>query len=180
MSNQDDLLAIVRPPNDGRSIAVEWGEFESSLGFSLPGDYKWLIDTYGPGKFDNFLHVLQPYSESEYVQLGHWLVRGREILHQLSRREEHPYPVDELLPVAITDNGDTIYWVSRPLDVPDSWTITANEARGVRWPDFGGGIVNFLVEVLSGRLRFEIFPADFPSADPEFSRYTARRRRQRP
>jgi hypothetical protein len=81
---------------------------------------------------------------------------------ELDRNEEHPYPVDELLPVDTTDNGDSIYWVTRPLDAPDLWTITGNEARDVHWPTFGGGIVDFLMAVLTGRRYFEIFPKSFP------------------
>jgi hypothetical protein len=180
MTSKDDLVALVPPLSDGQSAPVDWDTFESSLGFGLPEDYKWLIDTYGPGKFDNFLHVLQPYPESEYVSLGHWMVRGREILRQVSHREEQPYAVDDLLPVATTDNGDTIYWIARPLDRPDAWTITGNEARGASWPAFDGGIVDFLAEVISGRLHFEIFPRDFPSDEPRFSRYSMRRRQRRP
>lgn len=175
--SKDELLLIAPPVRDGQTIAVVWETFEASLGFGLPQDYKWLVDTYGPGKFGNFLHVLQPYSESKYIRLDYCLARGREVLRELSRNEEQPYPVDELVPVATTDNGDTIYWVATPIDTPDVWTITGNEARGVRWPNFEGGIVDFLVAMLTGRRYFEIFPRSFPSSGPEFSRYEVRRRR---
>jgi hypothetical protein len=178
VAGKDELLAIAPPVDDGQSVPVGWETFETSLGFILPADYKWLIDTYGPGKFGNFLYVLQPYSESKYVRLDYCLARGREILRELGHNEEHPYPVDELLPVAATDNGDTIYWVTRPLDAPNLWTITGNEARDVHWPTFDGGIVDFLVAVLTGRRYFEIFPRSFPSNGPEFSRYSVSRRRR--
>jgi len=178
MAAKEDLLLAAPPVDDGRSVEVDWRTFEASLGFELPEDYKWLIDTYGPGKFGNFLHVLQPYSESKYIRLDYSLVRGREILRELSHNEEIPYSVDELVPVATSDNGDTIYWIATPLDMPDLWKITGNEARDVHWPNFEGGIVDFLAAVLTRRRYFEIFPESFPSSGPEFSRYEVGRRRR--
>jgi hypothetical protein len=47
---------------------------------------------------------------------------------------------------------------------------------------YDGGIVEFLVAVLSGARRFEIFPNSFPAEHPQFSRLVPRRPRrpQRP
>jgi hypothetical protein len=178
MSAEDDLLMIVPPLDDGLSSAVEWDAFEEQFGQRLPGDYKWLVDAYGPGKFDDFLYVLQPHAESRYVRLEYSRDREREILVPLEEGNRMPYSVNELLPVVKSDNGDTIFWVARQPDDPGLWRITGHEARGIAWPSYDGGIVEFLVAVLSGARRFEIFPRDFPSDSPSFSRYRPRRPRR--
>jgi hypothetical protein len=44
--------------------------------------------------------------------------------------------------------------------------ITGNAARNTTWPCFSGGLAAFLYEVLSSRLRYPIFPDDFPGQQP--------------
>jgi hypothetical protein len=82
--------------------------------------------------------------------------------------EHIPFAEGELLPVAGTDNGDTLYWVIEDPNDPETWTITGNEARNTIWPRFPGGIADFLLAVFSRRTRFPIFPRDFPSRSPRF------------
>ncbi len=77
--------------------------------------------------------------------------------------------IDHLLAVGRTDNGDTIYWVTEPEAAPDEWTVTAKGARNTKWPCSDGGIVEFLVSVLAGATRMDVFPGDFPSARPAFA-----------
>lgn len=171
MNSRDELMQLVPPPVETPVASVDWVQLEASLGSALPVDYKWLIGAYGPGKFDDFLFVLQPDSPFEPIRLEHSAQRSLEILEQLSERGEAiPYAPDELMPVAKTDNGDTIYWVMRPAGDPDSWTIAGNAARNTKWPEFPGGIVDFLAAVFSGRRQFEIFPRDFPDAHPVFEK----------
>jgi hypothetical protein len=180
MSAGEDLLRLVAPPEDAQ-VEIDWVAFEGRLGFRLPSDYKWLVDRYGAGSFDSLLHILQPDSPFEPLVLERSAARAAEILDQLRGSGEFiPYGTDELLPVGKTDNGDTIYLVKRPDDEPDSWVVTVNAARGVKWPQFGGGIVAFLVAVLSGAHHVEAFPGNFPSERPEFARYAPRPQRQSP
>jgi hypothetical protein len=74
--------------------------------------------------------------------------------------EPMPHPVEELLPWAITDNGDVAYW--RTTGDPDAWTVTVNEARGPEWHDYPGGTADFLVAWLIGHERVAVFPDDVP------------------
>ncbi|WP_229068898.1 hypothetical protein [Actinoplanes sp. DH11] len=55
--------------------------------------------------------------------------------------------------------------IERPGE-PDTWTITATEARGMMWPRFPGGIIEFLYAILSRRTTFALFPKDFPGRRP--------------
>lgn len=163
MSMSDELMRLAPPPAEAPAASVDWERLESSLGVVLPGDYKWLVEVYGPGKFGNFLYVLQPSSPFVPIRLVESARRSVEILEQLAENGEAlPYTPRELMPVAKTDNGDTVYWVMRPESDADSWGIVGNAARNVVWPEFDGGIVEFLVAVLSGVRYFEIFPRSFP------------------
>ncbi|RPE41488.1 hypothetical protein EDD90_4574 [Streptomyces sp. Ag109_O5-1] len=98
-------------------------------------------------------------------------VRGAELLEQMSEslRERVPYDIDHLLAAGKTDNGDTIYWFIEPEDAPNQWTVTANGARNTKWPHFEGGIVDFLVAILSGAPRLDMLPSGFLSARPAFA-----------
>jgi SMI1-KNR4 cell-wall len=181
VSVRDDLMQLVPPPAEVSDAAVDWEQLEASLGVELPGDYKWLISTYGPGKFDDFLYVLQPTSPFGPIRLEESAQRSTEILEQLAtgQREVLPYAPRELMPVAKTDNGDTVYWVKKLGVDPGSWIIVGNGARNAKWPEFNGGIVDFLMAVLSGSRRFEIFPRSFPSAHPLFEKLPERSNRRR-
>jgi hypothetical protein len=153
----DDLVTLVRPPADVH-VEVEWAAVEGNLGTRLPADYKGLVQTYGPGAFDDFLSVFQPVTPFLTLELAYQARRGAEI-----------HGRDELMAVAGTDNGDTLYWVKHPADEPDAWTITGNGARNDQWPRFDGGLAAFLHAVLSGALRFPIFPNGFPRQSPVFT-----------
>jgi len=176
---RDELLRAVPPPADV-DVRVDWAQVEDALGVALPDDYKWLVERYGPGSFDDFLHIFQPDSPFYTIRLLESSERAAEILDQLREGgEEIPYETDELLAVGATDNGDTVYWVTRPEDAPNAWTVTANGARNDKWPHFEGGLVEFLAAVMSGAHHMDVFPRNFPKPDPVFTPYPppgARRR----
>lgn len=171
MTASQELVGLVPPP--ARPPAPpDWSQVESSLGLRLPADYRWLVERYGPGSFDDFLHVFQPAADSEWVDLQTQAERGRQLLQQrVDRGEPVPYPVDRLMAVAGTDNGDTVYWVQHAADDPDRWTVVANGARNAKWPEFPGGLVEYLAAVLSGAVRPEVFPRSFPHREPTFEPY---------
>ncbi|MDR7278510.1 hypothetical protein [Catenuloplanes atrovinosus] len=170
MSALQDLLELVPPPPAHGHVEVDWNLVEVEMGLRLTSDYKSLVDIYGAGQFDRFLTVYQPVTPFLNTELAYRARRQNEILAQLrdGGREHIPFTEGTLLPVAGTDNGDTIYWVLEPSADPDAWTITADEARNRVWPRFPGGITDFLHAVLSRRTRFPIFPKDFPSRNPRF------------
>ncbi|GHH58244.1 hypothetical protein FHS35_007240 [Streptomyces umbrinus] len=180
MTARDELLRLVPPP-DGVEADVDWSQVEDALDVTLPDDYKWFVERYGPGSFNDFLYILQPTSPFYPTRLVESADQAVEILESLRESGGRiPYETNELLPVGKTDNGDTVYWVTRPEDAPNSWTVVANGARNTEWPHFDGGIVEFLVAVLSGAHQVDVFPRDFIRAEPVFEGYPspdARRRR---
>jgi hypothetical protein len=171
VTSQDDLERLIPAPVR-RVPLPEWDSVEAALGVRLPSDYKWLVERYGPGSFDEFLHIFQPASSVEPVQLELQTREAAWALDYLRRGGEViPYENSELLPSCRTDNGDTGYWLRHPADNPEAWTIVVNEARGTRWSTFDGGIVSFLVAVLAGTHDVSVFPDDFPSEHPKFVAY---------
>jgi hypothetical protein len=145
---------------------------EQEVGSRLPADYKELVAVYGAGSWDEFLHVFQPAQPNEYVDLARQGERARWALDYLQAGGERiPYPIADLLAVARTDNGDTVYWLQRPRESPDTWTIVVNEARVDDWVEYDGAVVDFLADVLSAVFRCGVFPEDFPSRRPRFTPY---------
>ncbi len=174
MTTNDDLFRVVPPPPRPPAEPADWAALEARIRTALPSDYKWLVEHYGPGSFDAFLHVLQPAATHEAIRLEHSIERTNWTLGYLrDHGEDIPFANEELLPAAQSDNGDSIYWLRRPHDDPDRWTVVANEARGTRWVRFDGGLVAFLAAVLDGSFRVPIFPDDFPSEEPVFEPYNA-------
>ncbi|WP_141726023.1 SMI1/KNR4 family protein [Actinacidiphila rubida] len=146
---------------------VPWDQVEAELGHELPSDYKWLVENYGPGTIDGFLEVLQPVTKFAPIRLQSRVARSREILKTcVDHGEVIPADPSELVAVAVTDNGDTIYWVTRPRHSPDSWTIALNAARNDLWEFFDGGVVSFLTATLAREVTFALFPRNFPGRTP--------------
>ncbi len=157
---------------------LTWTDIERRLGLRLPLDYKRLVETYGQGSFDGFLWVLQPSESNQNLDLlGQRRARLDALRALRDSGEEVPFGVEEtggeLVPWAISDNGDVCYWVLSASDDPDEWVVTVNEARGPRWETFDLSASEFLVTVLSGSLRVGFFPDDFPSDSPDFEAVTA-------
>ena len=132
-----------------------------ALGKDLPPDYVELARRYGPGCFGEFLWLLVPGAENRNLEMltqtGHQ--RGA-LLYLREQGEELPYEPADLLPWAITDNGDVAYL----LMTNDPWTVVINEGRGPDWHAFDGGVTAFLAAWMSGRERVGVFPDDVPAA----------------
>lgn len=97
---------------------VDWADVESRLGTRLPSDYKRLIELFGDGLFDAFLHVFPPDSliwHTEYCTR-----QGQE-----SWEPHPPFPAPGgLVPWAGNEHEQSFYWVADNPD-PDRWTVYA-------------------------------------------------------
>jgi len=135
---------------------------EKSLGVTLPGSYKRLIDMFGASRWNNFLRILSPFDENPNLNL---LKKGETVLEadRITRSQfAHHYPLPlhpelgGLLPRAITVNGDTLYFITAA--AADDWPTVIKDARS---PEFE---VNFLPPALLvhhfaiGSLRSTILP----------------------
>lgn len=174
MSSLNALKEVLRPPNIPCETpdSSDWQLVETSLGMGLPEDYKDFISCYGTGAVDQFLWVLNPFSNNKYLNLLDAGSAQLEVLRQLRDDfgENIPYPLGSdsngLYPWAITDNGDVLYWLCN--GVPSDWLIVVNEARAPCWREFKCSMSEFLARLITRELIVDIFPDDFPSESPKF------------
>lgn len=165
------LESLIRmcPPGPRAGDPVDWAALEESLGFELPGDYKELTAAYPPGLFGDFLSVICPVYPVPTVDLRAQ-IEAAQLTLRILLRAGHELPCDRslLVPVCTTENGNRVFWMRDPLTEPDRWPLVVNEPRGPEWSRFDGGIVEFLVGVLSGTTRIDVFPEDYPWDKPTF------------
>jgi hypothetical protein len=152
----EGLMQIMPPPPEPKEASGDWQAVESSLGTALPDDYRRFIDAYGTGQIDAFLGVLNPFSAGPYYNL---LSAGRAHLDGLRELREAsgrflPFPLfpepGGLLPIAITDNGDTIHWLTN--GAPDAWTIVVQDPRAPDCEAYDMPFTAFLAAWIGGTI----------------------------
>ncbi|MEK9519536.1 SMI1/KNR4 family protein [Streptomyces venezuelae] len=171
----DRLSAIAPAPGAPRTKT--WDEVERAIGVVLPDDYKELVRVYGGGSWDDYLYVLEPGCPNESYDLLAWARNRAEDLEDLWEFEKKPVeletPGSRVVPWAVTDNGECLYWLVLPGVSPERWTVMVNEARGGRWEHFAVSCTRFLAGALDGELRSGILSSSFPLAAHAFRRLRA-------
>ena len=165
----NDISILFKPPEVPHEQAnnKQWPEILQQLGTELPTDYKDFLTLYGSGKIDNFLCVLNPFSQNENQNLEKQLQTQLAVLSELQTCGEIlPYKffpnVGGILPFAITDNGDVLFW--HTVGMADEWTVVVNEARSLEWEAFPMSMSEFLANVLNRQIRPAAFPKAFPNS----------------
>ncbi|TJZ58866.1 SMI1/KNR4 family protein [Streptomyces piniterrae] len=166
------LVRLIPPPSAPRE--KDWESVEQALRAELPSDYKELTQAYGGSHWDGYLYLLEPGCCNDNYDLIEWAEQQTEALEGLWEFERKPTELAErgsrVVPWATTDNGECLYWLVRPGEAADQWTVMVNEARGDRWEHFPVTCTEFLVSVLTGELRSGILSSLFPLAVHEFRR----------
>ena len=158
--------ATAAPPKD-------WAAVARQLGTDLPTDYKDFIATHGGGYVDNYLWILEPGCANDNYDLVDNDEERTEAFEYLWDGDEgKPRGMEEegarLIPWASTDNGEFLYWLTRPGQDPDTWTVMVNEARGSDWEHFDTGFAPFLLAVLNATLHSGILSDRFPTTPHGF------------
>jgi hypothetical protein len=162
-----DLCKAVPPPDNPFEAGRPEGftAVEGRLGLALPTDYKSLIGAYGAGSWKGFLWVLNPFASNRYLNL--FEQTQRQLDAERTIRADWPkdvpfalYPEPGgLLPWAMTDNGDRLYWVTEGR--PDTWDTVVYESRGPEYDRHRMSCCEFLRRWVAGELRVSVFPDDF-------------------
>jgi hypothetical protein len=125
------------------------GDVERRLGLSLPDDFKSFTSAYG-----------------KQIRVRTWALRA----HYEGVDEPLPfalYPdVGGLLPWGGTDNGDVLLWEAK--GPPKRWSVWIQHSRFADYDRFEGGMVDFLVRLLTREFVTDVFPDDWPSDAPRF------------
>jgi hypothetical protein len=161
-------LPTERPP---KHEPEAWASVERTL-TPLPADYKDFIDEYGPGYVSEFIWVLSPFIENEYYNLMRQTELQLGALRELKAKHKNEVPYDlfpakgGLLPFALTDNGDVLYWKTD--GEPASWSVAVNASRDPECEEFRTDMTDFLADIITRKRACRIFPNDFPSGPPTF------------
>ncbi|MER6523022.1 hypothetical protein ABT246_40185 [Streptomyces sp. NPDC001553] len=141
---------------------MDGAQAERALGAALPVDYKQLVETYGDGIFDDTIWLLVPDSAHNDCDPHAQTTERNEILASLWEFEAKPAGLLEtgarVLPWAFEEGtGAFLYWLARPGQRPDEWTVLCNEGRGPLWGQHDMGSLAFLLAVLTGTAETEYF-----------------------
>lgn len=168
----DALARNLTPPPTPVETLGDWNAVEASLGVSLPDDFKEYIATYGSGSIGEFITVLNPFSIRPSLNFMEQSKRQLDALRELHDTFGEPQPFElypanpGLLPVAMTDNGDVIHWLTA--DNPPDWTIVVNAARSPDYEHFKCNLIDFILGVIEKSIRVNIFPRSIFPNSPKF------------
>jgi hypothetical protein len=168
----DSLLRIMPPPQKPVEASGSWLHVEERLGVRLPDDFKGFIQSYGSGTINHFVSVLNPFSERAELDLLEQSKKQLDALRQLHDEfgERNPFNLfpseGGLLPVAISDNGDVIHWITNGNS--EFWTIVVNEARSPDYQCFPCNFTTFLTGILNKSIVCRAFPIGIFDVKPQF------------
>lgn len=141
--------------------------------YAFPKDYIAFITQYGSGQVADFITLFNPFSKNEHIN---FFQQKEQILEDFSSLiNDDPnyyrfvlYPkYNGLLPIGVTDNGDTLFWVVLS-ENSELWTMAIIPSRGSEVEFIAESLTGFLEGVLSKRIRCQSFPEGFPSENITF------------
>lgn len=174
----------------GRSyVTPDWAVVERALGVALPAEYRELLAVFPPGKFfaprlaDGRVTVQPPYLVDGVPDQLHQFQTELDELRDW--RAAHPDDVPR--PVFPEPNGmipwarssrECLLWTRDSAD-PDRWAVAISNGGIWRYDresasleEFDLGAVDFLIELVSGRLTSRVLNPAGPDA-PDLARVTA-------
>lgn len=143
----------------GRGVAaVDWDHVEARVGVRLPSDYKELVETFPPGRFNGYLEVVQPRS-SDPLDVEAYIAR---VFHEISRLSQSiqemglAYSVIPTIPGLFPwGNIDGEYLACSYLTGRSGGPLTSYVARvpSGAWIDLGvKSIVDSITDMICGRV----------------------------
>ncbi|MFE6976433.1 hypothetical protein [Streptomyces sp. NPDC057682] len=172
----DALLRLCPPPADPPP-APDWAAAEKRLGTGLPEDYKRLVEAYGDGLFDETIWLLSPEATADLSNLHEQRTERDGVLESLwLMDEEKPDGLLEegayVIPWAFEEgSGAFLYWLVRPGQHPDAWTLLFNEGRGPLWEPHAMRCVDFVLAVLTGTAETAYFGRLYEILKPTAHRF---------
>jgi hypothetical protein len=139
----------------------DWDSVEDALQVVLPQDFKDYIAVFGSGVIGEFITILNPFSSRPTLNLIDQSKRQLNALRELrDLGEPQPFELHPakpgLLPVAMTDNGDVIHWLTT--ENSSDWTVVVNAARSPDYEHFQYSLTDFIRGVIERTIHVSAFP----------------------
>ncbi|RAW96249.1 SMI1/KNR4 family protein [Photorhabdus sp. S8-52] len=158
-----NLKTILPPPVSPNEAGQKekWPLIDNNYHF--PNDFIEFINCYGTGRIANFINIFNPFSENDnlnffnqkdlIIEDFNYLIEDDKDYYQFSL-----YPnKDGLLPIGVTDNGD-------------SWKIAIIASRSPEVEYRQENLTSFLEGVLSKKIKCMSFPDNFPPNNIAFKK----------
>jgi hypothetical protein len=161
------LVALVGRPSNPSGSGADWTGVEERLSLEFPAEFKQLVHVFGTGPWAGFLHVLSPFATNELL-LERCALRSLGALHEIrrTRPDDVPYALYPeslgLFPWAITDNGDTICWLTEGFNWPTVIFPPRDPTFEVHRLSPASLIAEFLNGTLQSPCLIEPFEGDAP------------------
>ena len=171
------LIGLLGRPNQTREVidvdSPSWTGPEYRLCLSFPADYKELLATFGLHCWGDFIHVLSPDTTNENLHLERAGLASLGALHEIRRKEPDAVPFAVypercgLYPWGVTDNGDTLFWLTQ--GPPDQWPTVVIAARDRKHERHQYTATALLAQFLVGDLDSVLLLAPFEGQKPLLS-----------
>jgi hypothetical protein len=172
-SNCVARLAALVGVSGRKRTSFDWPAMESSLGLHLPNDYKYLVEVFPDGTFQDLLHVNRPgdHHQPRTDFLGFYAYTLEDMRHLRSDRGSFPYPIfpepGGLLPWASGPRREPFFWLTQAED-PNTWPVVTADYDFTEWREFPGTACQLLIEVVEGRFDASLFGVDLAGRGPSF------------
>jgi hypothetical protein len=168
------LAAVCPPPSQEPSVKGFEDFMRGRDAMWIPPGYDSLIRRYGAGRFDDFLAIYSPGHANRYLDILYWTETSREIMSRArvpalrAALEEYSIRPEELIQWGGTDNADSLFWI--PSDRQGEWPTVIVAAGQLNFSIVPNCSTEAILGLVTGSLRCDFFPDDFPSQIPEFVR----------
>lgn len=149
-----------------------WNKIERKLGTKLPYDYKAFINEFGTGSIDEFIWILTPFDDDEYVNFfkkGE-LIKEAYKSSKLSSPDYFKHNIfpekSGLIPWGYTENGDELYWLTSYDE--HQWKVIVYTSRTSDYYQYEMGMVEFIFSIISKKLVCPAFPDNFLDETSQF------------
>ena len=169
MTARLDALKRILPPPPAEIVSPPWSDSMVRVGFAFPEDYREFVGAYGGGvistpRVSPDLAIAIPHAERrtgfEHAGFEGFIERHlRDYGDFLAAEEDsglHDFqvnsypPLGGLLAWGETSNSDMFFWLTSNAS-PDKWPVVVFERHPGIFVTHGGGMVEFLVDLLEGR-----------------------------
>ncbi|GAA4702515.1 hypothetical protein APR04_000391 [Promicromonospora umidemergens] len=149
-SLRDRVLAVMPPP-----VAAEnhgWNVFEEFSELRPPGDYSWLIETYGAGGIEDYITILDPGGDGNFAgSVRQETETARATWRQFNGSAATGTKLEPIV-WGVTASADLLCWNPSRAD-PDEWTILVWSRSSTLWHELPFGVLEFLVAIVDDSLH---------------------------